>query len=95
MKSIVNSIELKLKVVRIDPYEKNLRSILNWGHTVGHAVELKNNFLHGEAVAIGMIAEAEIGMYLGITSEASYFRLKKLLSGLNFSHFLLSLYLSC
>ncbi len=58
------SLQLKIAVVQDDPYEHNLRKALNFGHTIGHALEafsLKNNsenyLLHGEAVALGMIAE--------------------------------------
>jgi 3-dehydroquinate synthase len=51
-------------VVTIDPYEKGLRKTLNFGHTIGHAIETyslktdKKPLLHGEAIAIGMICEA-------------------------------------
>lgn len=62
---IYDSIVIKNEVVRQDPREKNLRRILNFGHTLGHAIEsyfLDNNeedsLLHGEAIAIGMIMEA-------------------------------------
>ena len=61
---IYRSIEIKNKVVLADPTEKGLRKSLNFGHTVGHAIEtnsLKNDgnpLSHGEAIAIGMICEA-------------------------------------
>lgn len=61
---IHQSIEIKNKVVLQDPEEKGLRKILNFGHTIGHAVESfslqngKNPLLHGEAIAIGMVCEA-------------------------------------
>jgi 3-dehydroquinate synthase len=61
---IQHSVEIKNQVVTEDPYEKGLRKILNFGHTVGHAVETffltqkGDKLLHGEAIAIGMIAEA-------------------------------------
>ncbi len=61
---INGSIKLKMQVVKKDPDEKSLRKILNFGHTIGHAIEaysLKNDkkpLKHGEAVAIGMVAEA-------------------------------------
>jgi 3-dehydroquinate synthase len=59
------SIELKQEVVDIDPLERGLRKILNFGHTIGHALEslyLKTEtpLLHGEAVAIGMVLEARL-----------------------------------
>ncbi len=61
---IHHSVQLKNKVVLQDPEEKGLRKILNFGHTIGHAVEsfsLQNDTIplsHGEAIAIGMICEA-------------------------------------
>lgn len=62
---IYRSIEIKNEVVLQDPKEKNLRKILNFGHTLGHAIESfylesedKNNLTHGEAIAIGMVCES-------------------------------------
>lgn len=60
---IVHSIEIKTKVVAEDPTEKGLRKVLNFGHTIGHAIESHyldsaNHLLHGEAIAIGMICES-------------------------------------
>jgi len=61
---IKRSVEIKNEVVIADPYEKGLRKTLNFGHTIGHAIEtysLKNDsdpLLHGEAIALGMICEA-------------------------------------
>lgn len=61
---IYRSIEIKNEVVKADPYEKGLRKILNFGHTIGHALESyslihdKVPLLHGEAIAIGFICEA-------------------------------------
>ena len=62
---IYHSVGIKNKVVMNDPTEKGERKLLNYGHTIGHAIEtfhLDNKdlpiFLHGEAIAIGMIAEA-------------------------------------
>jgi len=59
------SIELKNKVVMEDKFEKDVRKHLNFGHTIGHAIEShfmnkKNKLLHGEAIAIGMICESYI-----------------------------------
>lgn len=60
---IYHSVEIKNHVVTTDPYEKGLRKTLNFGHTIGHAIEtysLKNDsspLLHGEAIAVGMICE--------------------------------------
>jgi 3-dehydroquinate synthase len=62
---IYHSVGVKAQVVREDPYEKGLRKILNFGHTLGHAIEShflitpeKKRLLHGEAIAIGMVLEA-------------------------------------
>lgn len=61
---IHRSVEIKNEVVTADPQEKGVRKILNFGHTIGHAVESyslskdKKSLTHGEAIAIGMICEA-------------------------------------
>jgi 3-dehydroquinate synthase len=61
---IYRSVEIKNEVVKADPFEKGIRKILNFGHTIGHAVESyslqhdKKPLLHGEAIAIGFICEA-------------------------------------
>lgn len=70
---IMDSIEIKRNVVESDPYEKGLRKILNFGHTIGHAIEsesLETEFplLHGEAIVIGMIIEAFLAEAKGILS---------------------------
>ncbi|BAV94298.1 3-dehydroquinate synthase [Ichthyobacterium seriolicida] len=66
-KFIPKSIDIKSCIVRVDPREKGPRKALNFGHTIGHAIESlylndpnKKTLLHGEAIAIGMIAEAYI-----------------------------------
>ena len=72
---ISHSIEIKNKMVSADPYENGLRKVLNFGHTIGHAVEsasmkTKKPLLHGEAIAIGMICEAYLSRkILGLKSE--------------------------
>lgn len=58
-----DSVEIKKNIVAQDPKEKGLRKILNFGHTIGHAIEAhflskQDNLLHGEAIAAGMVAEA-------------------------------------
>jgi len=62
--------ESKAEVVKQDETEQNVRAILNFGHTVGHAIEAATHYKvykHGEAIAIGMVSEALIGEKLGIT----------------------------
>ncbi len=73
---IKHSINIKSAVVDQDPNENGLRKILNFGHTIGHAIEShfleipNKRLLHGEAIAIGMIAEAWIAMKKGfITTD--------------------------
>ena len=59
---ILGGLKIKKHVVENDPYEKNLRKVLNFGHTIGHAVESNvglGTLLHGECVAIGMLPMAE------------------------------------
>jgi 3-dehydroquinate synthase len=66
---ITDSVRVKAGVVSADEKESGLRRILNFGHTVGHALESASgytHFLHGEAVAWGMIAAAEIARQAGI-----------------------------
>jgi 3-dehydroquinate synthetase len=64
------SVELKAKIVSEDEHESGARALLNLGHTVGHAIELASNFhlRHGEAVAIGMVAEARLAERLRVAS---------------------------
>lgn len=68
-------IELKAKVVEEDERDvSGKRAILNFGHTVGHALEKVLNYdslLHGEAISIGMVAEAKVGELLGISEKGT------------------------
>ncbi len=72
---IVPSLRIKQQIVKEDPFEKGIRKALNFGHTIGHAVEGyaltgKNPLLHGEAVAIGMACEAWLShRVLGLPKE--------------------------
>ncbi len=76
---IHHSVNIKNDVVTEDPYENELRKILNFGHTLGHAIESyflttagKQTLLHGEAIAIGMITEAFLSTKLtGLSMEAA------------------------
>jgi 3-dehydroquinate synthase len=78
---VVKNVGIKAAVVEQDEKETGLREILNCGHTVGHAVEVVSNFKlkHGQAVAIGMVAEAKISQRLGMLGAADAARLEKLL----------------
>ena len=65
---VKRAMAVKIKVIEEDPYEKGFRAALNLGHTVGHAVELvsKFNLRHGEAIAIGIVAEAKYAERIGV-----------------------------
>lgn len=70
---IYRSMKIKEAIVSEDPNEKGIRKILNFGHTIGHAIESMllesvTEWLHGEAVALGMIAETALAVESGITS---------------------------
>lgn len=74
--AINGSIKVKMQVVKKDPEEKNQRKLLNFGHTIGHAIEAyslaedKKPLKHGEAIAIGMICEAYLSKeYNGLTGK--------------------------
>ena len=68
MQLVLRSVEIKVAVVREDPREAGVRKTLNFGHTIGHAIEQASNYslLHGECVAIGMVYEARLAERLGI-----------------------------
>ena len=76
---------LKIRVIQEDPFEGGLREVLNLGHTVGHAVELVSEFRlrHGEAVAIGMVAEARLAEKIGLAEQGLSARIAQTLRGLD------------
>lgn len=78
---IYQSLCIKRGVVERDPKEKGERALLNFGHTVGHAVEKLNDFslLHGECVSVGMIAAAELSVLRGMLSREAADEVKSLL----------------
>jgi 3-dehydroquinate synthase len=80
-KIVVQSVRIKAAVVAEDEKEAGLRAILNYGHTVGHAVEIVSGFhlKHGQAVAIGMMAEAKISSRLGKLDQSVVARLEKVI----------------
>ncbi len=77
---ISRSCEIKAEIVQKDEQESGLRKILNFGHTIGHANEslsLKNSpLLHGEAIAIGMIAEAKLSTLVGNLDNAEFDKIR-------------------
>ncbi len=81
---IVRSVEIKAEIVAKDEKESGPRKLLNFGHTIAHAVEAVSGYamLHGEAVAVGMVEEARIGERSGVTVAGTAARLRKLLTKL-------------
>ena len=77
LKIIATSCQIKANVVEEDEKERHLRAILNYGHTIGHAVETVTNYKkyrHGEAVAIGMLYAARIAIDMGLTDNTVFER---------------------
>ena len=68
---VKRAIAVKIKIIEDDPYEQGFRAALNLGHTIGHAVELVSGFRlrHGEAVSVGMVAEAKLAERLTVAGK--------------------------
>lgn len=81
---IYRAVTIKADVVEKDEKENNLRMILNFGHTIGHALEQTRDYkiLHGIAVAYGILIEAKISESLGILSSKNYLMIETLLAKL-------------
>lgn len=82
---IGGSCRLKAAVVERDEREAELRHVLNYGHTIGHALEAATGyarFAHGEAVALGMVAEARLAERLGLADTTTVARQERLLDAL-------------
>ena len=79
---IERAIAVKATVVSADPREAGQREMLNYGHTLGHAIEKRERyaFRHGDAVAIGMVFAAEVGRLAGYLTEADVTRHRELLT---------------
>jgi 3-dehydroquinate synthase len=78
---ISRSIEIKADVVRRDEREEGVRKVLNFGHTLGHAIEALSGYtlLHGEAIAIGMALESELAERMGFARRGTSRRVRELL----------------
>lgn len=86
---IHQSVEIKNKIVMQDPTENGIRKALNFGHTLGHAIESyflendnKTTLLHGEAIAVGMILEAYISFKKQLISETDYEEINTVISSI-------------
>ncbi len=79
---IRTSCSIKAQVVALDEKEVGLRAILNYGHTIGHAIETETDYSvykHGEAVAIGMALEAQLARRIGVLPEDEAVRISALI----------------
>jgi 3-dehydroquinate synthase len=79
--AVLRSVQLKAAVVSEDEREGGYRQILNFGHTLGHALEAASRYAlgHGSAVAAGMVLEAELGERMGVTEVGTRERLAEAL----------------
>lgn len=87
LKDLINmSLQEKISVIEKDPKEQNLRKILNFGHTIGHALEKSCDFSlsHGEAISIGMVTESYFSYQLGYLSYESFKRIYNLFKAYGF-----------
>jgi 3-dehydroquinate synthase len=87
-KIVTRSCRIKKGIVEIDETEKGIRRFLNFGHTVGHAVEAESGFslAHGEAVAIGMIAAARISERMNYLTAGEARRIESMVKALGLPH---------
>lgn len=78
---VARSVEIKSRVVAADPRERGLRRTLNFGHTLGHALELVSDYrlLHGDAVAIGMVLEARLAERTGVAPAGTAEEIERVL----------------
>ena len=86
---IHHSIQIKNNIVEQDPTEKGIRKTLNFGHTIGHAIESyflanpdKNTLLHGEAIAIGMIIESYFSFQKNLITKDEYYEIKDVINAI-------------
>lgn len=85
---IATSCQIKANVVAEDEKEKHIRAILNYGHTIGHAIETLTDYKkyrHGEAVAMGMLYATKIAVEMGLTNKAVYERQRALFTKMGLS----------
>ncbi len=79
---ITQAVRIKAKIIEADEKEQHERATLNFGHTIGHALEKLTQYelLHGFAVGLGMLVEAKISEILGILSLHSYYQIQSTLA---------------
>tara|TARA_R110002124_G_scaffold195516_4_gene362552 strand:+ start:5782 stop:6882 length:1101 start_codon:yes stop_codon:yes gene_type:complete len=93
LETIQKSYEIKLNIVNQDEKERGLREILNFGHTIGHAIEVASNYTinHGQAVALGILAESYISCELKILSLENFQEIQKIINLYNINNILLNI----
>jgi 3-dehydroquinate synthase len=79
---VAQAIQVKIKIVQEDPFDRERRAVLNLGHTFGHAIESASghHLTHGEAVAIGLVAAANLSARLGYCDHSLQYRIEEILS---------------
>ncbi|MBQ1732875.1 MAG: 3-dehydroquinate synthase [Bacteroidales bacterium] len=83
-KLVSESVLTKIKIVEKDPDDKSIRHILNFGHTIGHSIELLEDIPHGLAVVKGMNAATDISVKLGILATDKAQQIKQLLTSFGY-----------
>jgi 3-dehydroquinate synthase len=85
LKIVKRAIEIKVKIVDKDLYDKGIRQILNFGHTIGHSIESYYDFSkynHGESVILGMIYESFIAKELGLIDDIYFSQIYEILKSI-------------
>ncbi len=88
LKNLIHrAIKIKAAIVQQDEKERNLRMVLNFGHTIGHALEQISQYkiLHGHAVAFGILVEAKIAEIMGLLDNSTYLVIQTILKDLGFN----------
>lgn len=84
---IHRSVTIKAQYVSADETEQGIREVLNFGHTIGHAIEatgLYNIYTHGEAVALGMVAETQLAVNMGLITHPEFKRVLSVIQQFGF-----------
>lgn len=76
---VATSVSIKADVVQKDEMESDLRKILNFGHTIGHAIERNTGILHGEAVGVGMVLAARLSHLQGLLTSTEVDRVEQMI----------------
>jgi 3-dehydroquinate synthetase len=81
---VKRAMAVKIKIIQADPYEKGQRAVLNFGHTIGHAIENLSGYSipHGLCVSMGMVAETRLAEELQLAQHGLSTQLRSILSDL-------------